>query len=94
MGPYSTSHLLQGPRPLSKDYQEISQHQWKVTLRLRKRVSGNSLICTPYKRVSRAFVVAVAVVSLSYRVLTSLGVAVQMVASDGWYNNSAVKDLV
>lgn len=36
----------------------------------------------------------VAVVSLSYRVLISLGVAVQMVASDMWYNNSAVKDLV
>lgn len=36
----------------------------------------------------------VAVVSLSYRVLISLGVAVQMVASDVWYNNSAVKDLV
>ena len=57
-----------------------------------KRVRGNSLIFTPYKRVSRAFVVAV--VSLGYRVLISLDVAVQMVASDMWYNNSAVKDLV
>lgn len=43
------------PRPLSKDYWEISQHQWKLTLRLSKRVSGNSLICTPYKRVRCAF---------------------------------------
>lgn len=59
-----------------------------------KRARGNWLIFTPYKRVSRAFVMAVAVVSLGYRVLISLGVAVQMVALDVWYNNSTVKDLV
>lgn len=98
MGSYSTSHLLQGPtatlQGLLGDWSTPMESNAQAEQEGEREFAHLHTLQTCKVCLRGAFVVVVAVVSLGYRVLISLGVAVQMAASDGWYNNSAVKDLV